>query len=160
MSDKVKAQEIFTEIIAYKGPYKYFHVDSMIHLVELLIIELKAFGHYEVFKEIMSLMEKLSEIATSQKYVEVLIHTQIMEAKLKIIELDFDTASDLLDSALGTAKQTGLQKLTVTIEEEIREIRTNFKGLEKFFDANSNYGERLEKMEIQDYLQKVRNIVE
>lgn len=91
---------------------------ALVNLCELFLEELKFTNNIEVLDEIMPLIDKIYEIAEKQNAYSWLADTKLLQAKVALIQIDFDKAKQLLTQAQRIAELQGLTLLALKISSE------------------------------------------
>lgn len=117
---KLKATEILESVVNEEIGDHSLTVTAMIHLSDLLISELKLTGESELITDITKLAQHLLVIAKQQSSHSLLAETYLLQSKLALLEMDMGRANKLLTQAQAISDETGLEKLTQTLDEERR----------------------------------------
>lgn len=156
LSNLVKAQELFTEVVKSKDVIDYsITLLAMKHLAELLLIELKLFTNSEALTELIELIAELGKIAELHGSVPLKIQIYILFAKLKAIDGDFQTTNETLDLAYNLAKQKELPKFIAEVEKTREEI---YDEIKKYSDSDLKLKEvqtRLTHIDVEAYLNEI-----
>ncbi|MFX1428203.1 MAG: tetratricopeptide repeat protein, partial [Promethearchaeota archaeon] len=91
---------------------------ALVNLCELFLEELKFTNNIEVLDEIRPLINKIYKIAEKQNAYSWLADTKLLQAKLALIQMDFDGAKQLLTQAQRIAELNGLALLALKISNE------------------------------------------
>lgn len=84
--DKGDAERLFRRIIQEYDILKQYTLNSIIHLLELLLYELKTYGEIEVLEEIKNYLFQMHEIANEQYLFPKIVDIFLIRSKLQIIE--------------------------------------------------------------------------
>ena len=160
IKDKALAQDLFREIIQQEGLGYYETVQAMRWLCELLIDELRAYGEPVVLQETMDLVESLRNLTQDQHYFSMFIYTLILQAKLKMIEGDLNTAVALLDQARVTAEDKSIEEIGKKALAEKLNLETQFKQWQHLIQSNATLQARLEQAQIIEYLKEAKKFVD
>lgn len=150
-SDKIEARNLFHEVIKKE----YFIDDeifseSLLNYLDSLIEELKETSNDVILKEIETTNKHLIELAKQHFSYVLMVESMVIDAKVSIINLNFDHARQVLTQAQISAEEKGLKLLTQKISKEHDNLLT--KMTQKGNIENSNISERLELAEIEDVL--------
>lgn len=91
---------------------------AMVNLCELFLEELKFTNNVEVLEDIIPLINKIYKIAEKQSAYAWLVEIKILQAKISLIQMDFDAAEQLLTQAQRIAELQGLTLLALKISSE------------------------------------------
>jgi tetratricopeptide (TPR) repeat protein len=170
IKDKAQAQQLFQEIIEdpkFEREFEIYLTDSkktaLLNICELLFFELKSSPdeiteESEVFQEAKHLVDNLASLAQRQHSFSLLVNTQILQAKLFLIEGNITTAMQLMDQAITYSEKSGLTSLLNQAQQEKQTMVKDFNELRKMIENNASITERIEKMELLEYIQEVKKI--
>ncbi len=116
--DKLTAQEFLEGVVEEEITDHSLTVTAMLHLCDLLLLELKMTGEEEVFTNVQNLTHRLLEIAEQQSSQSLLGETYLLQSKLALVELDVDQARELLAQADRIAEERGLHMLARMVAHE------------------------------------------
>ncbi|MHA2105456.1 MAG: tetratricopeptide repeat protein [Candidatus Hodarchaeales archaeon] len=134
--DKFKAQEILLKV--FEDPVYLFEITakSAFNLVELLFLEYKASKDSKILKEINDVIEKLLNLAQSQKSFSVLAKTYLLKAQLSLLEKEKSESQRLLVKAQKIAEEKGLENLAKAISQEhdklLEKLKTDDSDISNF----------------------------
>jgi tetratricopeptide (TPR) repeat protein len=152
---KVRALEIFSEIIENPIVENKLSVLCMINTCELLIWELRDPGNEEIFDEITKITDKLSEIATNLNSYPLFIEINLLKSKLALLELDISKSQRFLDEAeeLVKKKELGFFDMKVTNQKE--QLYSELSKWVELVNRNAPMIDRLKAAKIDEFMQKV-----
>ncbi|MHA2104401.1 MAG: hypothetical protein ACW981_13320, partial [Candidatus Hodarchaeales archaeon] len=153
MAIKSQSEEIFRQIIE-ESVIKYdFTVIAIVNLVELLLFELKIEYNDKTFNQIRDLISKIKAISKSQNIVPLQIQTSILDGKISILEGDLTKAETVFREGELLASKKGFLGLKKQLLNEIENLHQKYQDWKDLYYRNASYGERIEKMELQTYIQ-------
>jgi tetratricopeptide (TPR) repeat protein len=153
-----KAQDIL-EIIVKEEIVKFTITrDAMLNLCEILLIEYKNFEEDEILDEAFDLLDQLYAKAQEQSSFSLSIESLILKARIKIIHGEFDQATKFLEQARLFAEERGITGLIPKIEHEKKRMVDNIGTWTEMLEKTRSAGERLEQMQIVEYLQDIKKI--
>jgi tetratricopeptide (TPR) repeat protein len=158
MKDKVLAQTILTELVEINDFSFERLIESLNHLIELLIYEYQVNSLPEVYDEITEYITKMSEIASKQNMFAVIIGSLILQAKLKCVENKYEEGMKFFDEAINFCKERNLNEYQIKINKEKEELINNITELRNF--TSDNLAERLEKAQILEYITYMRQFAQ
>ena len=91
----------------------------MIHLCDLLLLELKATRAEEVVEKVNELTQKLVTIAKEQASHPLVVETYMLQSKLALVDFEVNKARSLMNEAKSLADEKGLQRLSQIVQNEI-----------------------------------------
>ncbi|MBD3192192.1 MAG: tetratricopeptide repeat protein [Candidatus Heimdallarchaeota archaeon] len=151
---KARAQQIFKDIAEEEIVDYELSVFSMMRLFELLLYELRASENEEVLEELKALSEKILQIAKDHNSFPVLAETYLLQSKLALLELEVDKSLDLLDSAMMTAQEKGLNYLAKKISLEKETFKEELSKWQELANRNASIQERFALAQIDETVVK------
>lgn len=141
--NKIKAEEKLMHILEEENlPYS-MEVSTLIHLIDLLLTELRVTNEEEIMLEIKPLITRLLEVAENSNSYWVLCEAYLLQAKLALLELDIKKARRLLIQAAQIAKRYDLKQLTKKITNENEELLEKLELWEQLKEIEAPLAERL-----------------
>ncbi|MFX1603217.1 MAG: tetratricopeptide repeat protein [Promethearchaeota archaeon] len=125
--ERVKAEEILGRVVSEEITDHSLTVTAMIHLCDLLLVELKLTGEDEVLEKTKNLTQRILDIAKEQSSHTLLVESYILQSKLALVELDIDQARILLAQAHVIAEEKGLEKLAQAVAGERDSLQSELK---------------------------------
>ncbi len=117
---KVDAQRLFQKILD-ETSHTSTTICAMLNLTELLLDELKIYGHEEVFEEVKILLSNVYEISQDQNSFSLLVEILILQSKFSTIEGNLTQAIGQLEEAKKIAEEKELNgHITKVLEEQER----------------------------------------
>ena len=157
LSDRVEAQKIFKEINNKNEFYSYITKESILYYLELLLDELKYSPNDALMDEIVKTNKKLMELAKNQASHILIAESMLINAKINILELNFDQARLELTQAQISAEERGLKLLSQKISNEHDNLLLKMNQWENILDDSSSIQERLELANLEEIL---RNMIQ
>ena len=154
---KVKAQELLETIINTSGIEFELMIKAMNHRIELLIYEYSAYEQDVVLVEIVKSIEQMYNLAKKQHRYATLIDVLIIQSRLAIIDNKFDQASLLLTQAELMAKEKQMEHYSKKVQTEIEILENNLSEIKRII-ASKSISERLDQIELLDYIRRARKI--
>lgn len=111
------------------------------------------FGELEVFEEAKSLIHKLNETAIS---LFDIIEALILQAKLYIIEGNFQDALELFDQAKNLAEEKNLSSFVEKVSSEKQRFEEVYEKWLGLIQSNSSIQKRLEYSRLEQYIKEAR----
>jgi tetratricopeptide (TPR) repeat protein len=119
MRDRVEAQALFKELISQTYiPLKDLLIFAMGSLCELLMDELSLYNDLKIIDEILPLITKCLKIAEESHNYNWLAEAKLLQAKLALIQMNFEEAKQLMVEAQRIADLHGLNLLASKISSE------------------------------------------
>ncbi|MFW9995344.1 MAG: tetratricopeptide repeat protein [Candidatus Odinarchaeota archaeon] len=151
---RAEAQQIFHKMAEGSFLHEYT-VAAKKSLSELLLQELQTSGSEEILKEIKELLRQLLTIAESQNSYSLLAETYLLQSKIALLELDINSARQLLSQGRNIAETKGLQSLAVIISSEYDSLLNQASKLEEIAERNVSLAERLEMAELENMVTRI-----
>jgi hypothetical protein len=127
----------------------------MLNLCDMLLLELRTSGNEEVLKEITGILEKLQTIGENQHSYSLLVDTYMLKSKMALLELDLDSARQLLSEAQQMAEEKGLQNLAMMISGEYDTLMDQLGKWTDLIDQNVPMIEKLELTELEGMVSRI-----
>ncbi|UCG02237.1 MAG: tetratricopeptide repeat protein [Candidatus Heimdallarchaeota archaeon] len=152
---QAEAQQIFQQIAEEEIIQHERTVDAMLNLCEMLLLELRTSGNEEVLKEITGILEKLQTIGENQHSYSLLVDTYMLKSKMALLELDLDSARQLLGEAQQMAEEKGLRNLAMMISGEYDTLMDQLGKWTDLIDQNVPMIEKLELTELEGMVSRI-----
>jgi tetratricopeptide (TPR) repeat protein len=153
--ERVKAEEILGRVVSEEITDHSLTVTAMIHLCDLLMVELKLTGEEEVLEKTKNLTQRLLDIANKQSSHTLLVESYILRSKLALVELDIDQARILLAQAHVIAEEKGLEKLAQAVAEERDSIQSELKKWEGIVKQQPTAQEMIDLTQLDSLLERM-----
>ncbi|MFX1376890.1 MAG: tetratricopeptide repeat protein [Promethearchaeota archaeon] len=135
MLKKFTEKEIETPIL--------YHL-ALVNLCEIFLEELKFTNNPEILDELSPLISKIYEIAENQNAYTWLVDTKLLQAKLALIQMDFDRTKQLLTHAQRIAELHGLTFFALKISSEHDNLLEQLNEWNNLKNSNAPMSERIE----------------
>ena len=159
LKDRVKAQKLLQQVVDSKIVLHWITINAHLHLLELLLSEVRWLGDQDVLEQAKRLTSKLSTLAMDQNLIELQINIIIIQIQFEIIQGNFTTALELLNSARETAKQSNFHLLVEKITEEEQQLEAELERWKNLIQRSAPLQERLEQAQLERYIEEVRKLV-
>ncbi len=153
--DRVKAEELFKEVIDGEMLDSELTIDSIIKLCELHLVELKQTGNQELLEDLSGLAKQLLDIAEKQKSHLLISEAYWLKSQIALINFDFNKAQDLLHKAQILAEEKGLMLLAIRISLEHDRLLEKLDEWKLLLQRNASIIERMEISQIEIFLMNV-----
>ena len=153
--DRVKAEEILELVVEEDIADYSVTVTAMMHLCDLLLIELKATGEEEVLQKVKDLTQRLVEIAQEQASQPLIVETYLLQSKLAIVTFEFKHAQELMTKAKVLADEKGLHRLAHIVEGEIQLLQQQQKSWELILKEGTSKREMVDLTSLNDLLERM-----
>ncbi|MFX1506153.1 MAG: tetratricopeptide repeat protein [Promethearchaeota archaeon] len=152
---QAEAQQIFQQIAEDEIIRHEYTVDAMLNLCDMLLLELRSSGNEEVLKEITGILQELQTIAENQHSYSLLVDTFMLKSKMALLELDLNSARQLLNEAQQIAEEKGLQNLAMMISGEYDTLMDQLGKWTDLIDQNVPMIEKLELTELEGMVTRI-----
>lgn len=159
--NRAKAEEIFKHIIEKEGihPPSFHHPTSfetymtaLIHLCDLLLLELRSTNELEVLDELKHYITLLLETAEKSDSYMILCESYLFQAKLSLLNYDIKTAKRFLTQSHQIAERHGLIQLAMKISNENEVLLTKLEFWEKLKESGAPMADRLELARLDEHI--------
>ncbi|MFW9793531.1 MAG: tetratricopeptide repeat protein [Candidatus Thorarchaeota archaeon] len=150
--DRVKAEEILEKIVEEDVSDHSLTTEAMIHLCDLLLLELKATRAEEVLAKVKDLTQQLVTIAENQASHNLLVETYMLQSKLALIDFEVTEAQRLLAEARKLADEKGLHRLGQIVQNEIDTLDQEVKRWESILEVKPSKEEMVNLTNLDDLL--------
>jgi len=153
--DRVKAEEILEQIIEEDVVDHAVTISAMIHLCDLLLIELKATRAEETLNKVNDLTKHLVAVALEQASHPLAVETYLLQSKLALINFEVDTAQQLLAKAKSLADEKGLNRLSQIVNREIQTLENELLKWESILEMKPSKQELVNLTNLDDLLKRM-----
>ncbi|MFX1579331.1 MAG: tetratricopeptide repeat protein [Promethearchaeota archaeon] len=153
--DRVKAEEILERIIEEDIRDHSLTTAAMIHLCDLLLLELKATRAEEVLEKVRDLTQRLVMIAEDQASHALVVETYLLQSKLALIDFDINEARRLMAEARELANEKGLQRLGRIVQKEIDNLQQEVKRWESILEVKPSKEEMVNLTNLDDFVTRM-----
>ncbi len=155
LANKFDAQKLFQQVAEEEIVDWELTVTALLHLCELLLLELKTTSHKEVLNEVKVLTQRLLTIANQQPSYWLLAETYVLQSKLSLLELNKEKAQKLLEQALLIAEERGLRNLAIKIYSDQTFLEEQVDRWQYLIERNAPLSERLEYARLEELITRV-----
>jgi len=145
-----KAEGILEQVVEDEEWDPGLKVVAILHLVDLLLVELRMFEDREVLEELQDYFDQLQNIVTEHHVHWLNVELSMMQSKLALLNLKIESAQQWLEHAKTIIKKVGLQRLRKRLSTEIENLQKTRPQWEKLIENNGAMTERfnLARLEI------------
>jgi tetratricopeptide (TPR) repeat protein len=138
------------DIILYEA-----HIDALLNLCDLLLVDLRNTNDLEILKEIKPYISRLLEIAEKNNSFSLIAETKLLQARLALLIFNVNDARKLLSEAQRIAENYGLNRLSIKISAEHDELLKQIDLWEDLKNTNSALAERLTLTNIEEQMKRL-----
>ncbi|MHA2054688.1 MAG: hypothetical protein ACW99F_13945 [Candidatus Hodarchaeales archaeon] len=129
---------------------------SLISLCEFYLEELNIFADTEVLKEIHPLILQLYKISEEQRMYGNLAEAKLLQAKVALIQMDFEEAQQLLTQAQRVAEMYGITLTAQKISSEHDIYLEKLSDWKQLKERDAPVSERLKLASVEDVLERLQ----
>ncbi|MDH4213891.1 MAG: tetratricopeptide repeat protein [Candidatus Thorarchaeota archaeon] len=153
--DRVKAEEILERIVSEEVADHTLTIAAMIHLCDLLLLELKATRADEVLKKVNDLTKQLMSVAQEQASHPLVVESYLLQSKLALIDFEVSKAKQLLVRAKNLADEKGLFRLSHIVDREIQTLQNELQRWESILEENPSKQEMVNLTNLDDLVKRM-----
>jgi tetratricopeptide (TPR) repeat protein len=150
-----KAEEIFKQLLEDKDLSYEIKTELLLNLCELLLMKLRDTNNLVVLDEILIYVNRIMNIAKSSHSYWLLAEVYLLQAKLKLITLEFEEAPLLLSQAGLIVEKYGLNLLAKRISEEQEELSKKLNHWEELKQTQANFATRIELAGLEEQIRRL-----
>jgi len=150
--DKALAEEIFKAIIKDENNALDHRLLSLVDLCELLLNELRITNDINIVDEIKPLITKLLDFAQITDSIYYFIETNILQAKLALLNFEIDNARRFLTQAQRMAERHGYAELAIEIADLHEELLQQSETWDYLKKINAPVSKRMELARLSENL--------
>ncbi|MFW9827621.1 MAG: tetratricopeptide repeat protein [Candidatus Thorarchaeota archaeon] len=144
MRNRTQAEKMLKEITESEFTTPQFFLLTLVNLCDLYLEELSITNNPEVLDEIYPLIQKMLKISENQNSYLWLAETKLLQAKLALIQMEFDKSKHLLTQAQQIAEIHGLNMLAIKISSEHDKLLEQSNVWENLKKVGAPMSERIE----------------
>ncbi|MFW9942222.1 MAG: tetratricopeptide repeat protein [Candidatus Thorarchaeota archaeon] len=153
---KAEAENILKQIIDDDISHTQIYIFSLVSLCELLFEELSEYNELEILDELDPLIARLLVIAEDQNSYLYLAEGKLLQAKLALIQMDFDKAKLFFTQAQRIAEMHGLNLLAHKISIEHDTLLEQIKEWENLKKNDAPMAERIELASVDGVIDRLQ----
>ncbi|TFG18475.1 MAG: tetratricopeptide repeat protein [Promethearchaeota archaeon] len=163
VQNRAKAENLLRSLFQDEDAVFEIKIESLIHVCDLLLDELKLTGEIEIIQEINPLINQLLFLTKKAHSYWYYTETYVLQAKLALLTLDIKKARQLLTKAQNIAEDYGFYPLAKKISTEHDELLQKLDLWEKLKDSESSFSDRLNLSNIDEQIKQMihkrRNVI-
>jgi tetratricopeptide (TPR) repeat protein len=151
-----EAEMLLKEIIETGQLPPTFYLLSLVNLCDLFLEELYLTNNPEVLEEINIFITKVLEMAKNSNSYLWLAETKLLQAKLALIQMNFDKAKKLLIHAQQIAEMHGFNLLAIKISSEHDNLLEKLNTWEILKKTNAPISERIKLASFEEVINRMQ----
>ena len=155
LRDRLKAELLFEQLVEEDIQYSVL-VQVLLHLCDILLLEMKETNEPEVLKKINKHVNKLQELSEKNNSHLLLVETLRLKAQLALIEFDVDNARALLLKAQNIAQENGFERLVLDLLEQQKKLTKQSIELKNLEKTSSTISQRMTLVELDDSVSVIK----
>ncbi|MFX1531672.1 MAG: tetratricopeptide repeat protein, partial [Promethearchaeota archaeon] len=153
--DRAEAEKLLKQTV--KNPYSPdLYVFSLANLCEFYLEELKLFNEPDILEEIHPLITQLLAFSKEQKSYGTLATAKLAEAKVKLIQMDFNGTKKLLTEAQKIAELHGYTLMAQKISSEHDNLLDQIKSWDELKERDASIEERIKMASINGVIERLQ----
>jgi tetratricopeptide (TPR) repeat protein len=149
-AQKILRKAVEEDVVLYEA-----HIDALLNLCDLLLIDLHNTKDLEILKEMQPYFSRLLDIAEKNNSYPLIAETKLLQARLALLTFNIKNARQLLSEAQHIAEKYGLNRLSMKISNEHDDLLKQMDLWEKLKKLDSPIGERLKLTQIEDEVKRM-----
>ncbi|MHA2502508.1 MAG: hypothetical protein ACXAE3_06555 [Candidatus Kariarchaeaceae archaeon] len=151
--DKIKGEGLLRDFIQANSYRYHLTIESMAHLIELLLDEYRSTEEPEVMDEIDGILEEMEQIAVDRDLPGTAVKILLLKSRIAVAENNFSRSLNFLEDAEKLASSHQLKyHMTIILKEKIT-LREDYNKIEHILKKNLQYSASRKKNDIKDYIQ-------
>jgi len=147
-----KAEEMLKKVVEGEIVDYEITLIALLHLCDLLLIELQNTSDLEIVNEIKPFIIKLLDIAEKNHSYPLLAEVYIFQARLALVTLELKKARKLLTKAQNIADKYHLNRLAVKISTEHDELLKQLNRWEGIKESNTSLSDRIKLASVNEQM--------
>jgi tetratricopeptide (TPR) repeat protein len=148
----IQAKKILIDLVSTEFPFQVTFDRAYLHLCDLILEEIKTSGNMELIEKIHNYIKELTLKATNIQSNLLIIELYFLQSKILLLDLKVEEALNVLEQALGLAREKGITRLEILLSNEYDVL---LEQLDKWEDLTAylpTLDDRFELTHIEDLL--------
>ncbi|NHK31528.1 MAG: tetratricopeptide repeat protein, partial [Asgard group archaeon] len=151
-----EAIKLLKEALAKDDLSHHWRLEALYSLLEIRIKELQILATKETLEEVKKQAIRLEVEAKERQYHWLLGNVYRLQSQLAIIDLDTETAIDLLEKAKAIAIETKNDFLKVKVSEDLEKINQQLDMLQKLQERKAPISETAKLASLENAIQSIK----
>ena len=159
LRSKLKAQEMFEEILK-DDPRNYdLYIHTVLSLVELLFLELQSYDNPELMNQVKLIVQQIETIANSQNSTPLQVEALLLKSQVSLVELKMNETFEILDKVKEICLENDFNMLYNKAEGIQKNLEEEIDKWNNLSHSNAPLFKRISESNIMDYLRMVGKII-
>ena len=154
-----QAQEILAEIVSNTHLRKDVITEALLPLISLRLNEFKTFQTKQSLGEFTNSLMLLKTVADQQNSIPLRIQSDVLHAKMYLVQGEFDRFEKFLDKAKELAIEYNRKTVVDWIDAELADFQEQYQTWKSLIASDSPLINRFEKVSIENYIKDVRSLL-
>ncbi|MFW9784038.1 MAG: tetratricopeptide repeat protein [Candidatus Heimdallarchaeota archaeon] len=154
--NRTEAEIYLNQVVEGDITIPQLHLLSLVNLCDLYIEELYLTNKVEILDDINPLISKVLEVAEKRHSFIWLAETKLLQAKLALIQMNFDEAKLILTQAQQIAELHGLNLLAIKISSEHDQLLEHLNVWDNLKSKNAPMSERIELASFKEVIDRLQ----
>lgn len=124
-------------------------------ILEILLLEYRVTKENEVLNEVQFYFQMLIDTSYKEKIYSFYFRAMIINSKIQIAKGNFDIAEKEFKNILEFIEEEGLTGYKQKLKVEQQEMLKQFRLMKDMIQQNVNLADRIEKINLEDYIKLV-----
>ncbi|MHA1930989.1 MAG: tetratricopeptide repeat protein [Promethearchaeota archaeon] len=154
--NRAEAELLLKQLINEDYTILGYRILCIVTLCDLYLEELSVYNVPEVFDDLNPLILRLIEIAEKQNSYLYLAEVKLLQAKLALVQMNFEEAKFLITQAQRIAEMHGLDLLAIKISSEHDKILDHLNDWDNLKDRDAPISERVELASLNGNIERIQ----
>lgn len=155
LRDRIKSELLFEQLVEEDIFYSVL-VQVLLHICDILLLEMKETNEPEVMKKIHKHVNRLQELSEKNKSHVLLVETLRLKAQLALLEFEVEEARKILLDAQNIAQKNGLDRLVLTLLKQQEDLIKQSIELKKLEKTSSSISHRMSVVKLEDTVENIK----
>ncbi len=156
---KLKAQEMFEEILKEEPKTYDLFIYTVLNLVELLFLELQSYDNPDLLDQVKLIVQQIETIAKSQNSTPLKVEALLLKSQVSLVELKMNETFKILDEVKEICRANEFTTLHSKAESIQRNIEEEIEKWNNLSRSNAPLFKRISESNIIEYLRMVGKII-
>ena len=159
VKEKFQSQDLLRGLIEDDTLNYQIKILVMKNLIDLLIDELKISNNNDILTELMTLLEKMRELAHNNQSYPLTVDLLLLESKFRLNKGDVETADTKITEAIQISKERDLTDRLEKATQVKKEFENSLKNYKEITTRGASILNRVLDSDIDSYLSSIPNMM-